>query len=84
MSIGIYHSTDPPAVGLVGHGCYNFRTCANGPGEQRIRVIDHEDQSHGASAERLRTEIEVFRRFIGDPEFGAANGQLRDDWPSSL
>jgi DUF177 domain-containing protein len=64
---------------LLAHG--NDDGCARGDGtlDGRMRVVDDEEQSHGAPAERLRAEVLVRRRLVRDPEGRVADGELGDD-----
>ena len=78
MSEGIDHPAKTPAV-LLDDGIDLPRTGGQCAGKEGIGIGDSEDDADRATAERLRAEIEIFRRLATDPEFGALDGETCDD-----
>jgi hypothetical protein len=44
----------------------------------------HHHYPHGTAAQRLGTKVEVFRRFVGNPEFGCPTDKRATTAPLSL
>ena len=76
---GIDDSADSPVIRLIIDGPDDCRTRSYGTREHGVRVGDDEDQAHGRASESLGTEVLVFGRFVGDPEFGAIDRELGYD-----
>jgi len=70
VSERIDNAPHTPTVWLVGDGRNGGASGSNGLLENGIRIIDDHDDPHSAAAQRLRAEIQVLRRLIGNPEFG--------------
>lgn len=67
-----------PAV-LIGHlGCRGGAGL-DGPGEHRVRVIDHQQGPASRSADRLRAQPRPVRPARGNPEGRVPDRQLRHD-----
>jgi hypothetical protein len=50
-----------------------------GTGESGVGIVHDEDHADGAAGEGFGTEVQVLGRFVGDPEFGAFDGETGDD-----
>jgi len=72
-------SSEAPTV-LVADGPNHFGSSRHSSFEGGIRIFDGHDNPHRAATESLGTEIEVLRRFIGQPELRPAHGQSSDDF----
>ena len=79
VSERIDDSSQAPTIFLVADGPDHRGSGGDGPLESRIRVFHDHHHPNGAAAERLRAEVEVHRRFVGEPEFGSRRGQSSDD-----
>jgi hypothetical protein len=75
---GVEDASDAPAV-LIGNGMDNFGAGGDGMVERGVRVFNDHNHSYSTAPERFRAEIQMFGRFIGNPELGSAGGKLRDD-----
>ncbi len=73
----IGHAADPPAI-LVRDRPDDRGTRRRGPRERRVGIVDRQDQPRRRPAERRRREIGVVGRFVGNPEYRLAAGQLGD------
>src|SRR5665213_3292016 len=78
VSEGVGDRSKPPSV-FIGVRAHLAGTGCERPRDHGVGVLDHEQQSHGGAAERLRAEGAVLGRLIVDPERGLADLQLRND-----
>jgi hypothetical protein len=77
VSERIDESSYSPTV-LVANRRHHFGSCCDSPVECGIRVLHDQEQPNRPTAERLGAEVEVVRGLVGEPESGAAHGQLSD------
>src|SRR5262249_5297719 len=77
MSEGINDSSQAPAV-LVADRVNDGGAGADGALESRIRIVHDHHHPYRAAAQRFRAVMQVFRRFVGHPEFSALHRQASD------
>src|SRR6266508_2346441 len=78
VSERIDDSFDAPAIWLVADRRNHSGSRHDCPFESSVWIFyDHHHSRRGA-AQRLRAEAEVFRRLVGQPEFGSRYRQLGD------
>ena len=66
-----------PAV-FVGDGPDHGGSGCNCAVEGGVGICDGEDHARGAAAEGFGAEVLVFRRLVGEPEFGSVHGESSD------
>ena len=71
-------SSDAPSVGVIFDRADDGSSCCDGSIKHTIGVSHDHDHAHRATAQGLRAEIQVLRRFVRDPEFGRAHSQFCD------
>ena len=76
MPEGVDYPPDTPSIGLVDDRLNLASSCLDCLFKYGIRIFDHQHHSYCASAERLRAEVKVFRRFVRDPELCPADRHL--------
>jgi hypothetical protein len=64
---------------LVGRGVDLGRPRVQRTRDHGVRVIDDQQHPGGRAADRLRAEVRVRGRLVGDPERPSPDRQLRDD-----
>lgn len=77
MSEGIDHAADSPAVLLIGDRPNNRSAGCDRPIEYRIRIIGNQHHPYRTSSNRRGAEIQMLRRFVGQPEYGVIHAELR-------
>ena len=72
MSKGIRDAAQAPA--MTQSDRVNLRRAGlDGARYDGVWISNGKDDAYGRSAERLRAEVEVLRRFVADPELGAGD-----------
>jgi len=66
------HSSQKVTIVFIAGRPNGSGPCRYGPIESGIRIANDHDHPHGTTAQRLRAEIQVLRRLVGDPKFGVA------------
>jgi len=75
---GVLDPAKAPAVGVL-HLRGEPRSERDGMLDDRVRVVDDEQDPDAAPAERLRARVPVRGRFVVDPEGRVADRELRDN-----
>jgi len=78
MAVWVGHSPKSPAVALA-YGIDFFSSSADGLGAGGVGIGDGEDHFRGTAAESFRTEVEMLRGLVAEPEFGAIDRESRHD-----
>src|SRR6185503_18623210 len=71
----ILNAPDAPTVVLIAHGPNHRGPRRDGSLERRVRIFDNQNHPDRTAPERLRAEVEMLGRLVGDPELGAVHGQ---------
>jgi hypothetical protein len=71
MSKEIDEAAHAPSVVLVGDGPDYGGSSGDGAVEDRVGIIDDEDDADGASVQRFGAEVLVLGRLVGEPELGS-------------
>jgi len=80
MAEGVQDSAETPTVTLS-HGHDLLGASSDGTSTDGIRILHHQEHSHRATTKRLRTEVQVGGRLVGNPELRTGHCQLRDRSP---
>jgi hypothetical protein len=81
MPEGIGDASQAPAIRLVVDWRDRRSSGRDRLRKRRIGIVDYQHHPHRGPTQRFRTEIEVLRRFVGDPEFRRPHRQLRHHGP---
>src|ERR1700693_4179541 len=74
VSERIGNSSEAPTI-LIADGRNNGGSRCDGPFEGGIWIFYRHHHAHGTAAQRLRTEVQMLRRFVRDPKFRFRNAQ---------
>src|SRR5262245_49785155 len=67
---GINDASNAPAIALIRDRPDYRGSGGDGPVEDGVRILDGQHHPRRTTAEGLRTEVEMLRRLVGEPELG--------------